>query len=99
MTTPFAHLPEILIVGAGGHGRVVLEIIRAAGLYTPIGFIDADVALAGLMVGGVQILGPLNVLPRLLQQRQGMRAIIAIGDNRIRRSCAAKVAAAGLELV
>ena len=99
MQTATPNLPEILIVGAGGHGRVVLEIIQAAAQFRPAGFIDADAGLAGTTIAGVPVLGSLNVLPRLLQQRKGFRAVIAIGDNRIRRTYAAKVAAAGIELV
>jgi sugar O-acyltransferase (sialic acid O-acetyltransferase NeuD family) len=91
-------MPNILIVGAGGHGRVVLDIVRQAGRFHPLGFLDADVDLAGSSIDGVKVLGPLNLLPRLLQQGQALHAVIAIGDNRARRSCAAKVAAAGIEL-
>lgn len=99
MGTAPAILPEVLIIGAGGHGRVVLEIVRAEGKYHPTGFIDADAALADTLVAGVPVLGTLNALPRVLRQRKGIRAVVAIGDNRIRRGCAAKVVAAGVELV
>ena len=33
---------DILIVGAGGHGKVVLDILRAAGVHRPVGFLDAE---------------------------------------------------------
>jgi FlaA1/EpsC-like NDP-sugar epimerase len=39
--------PSIIILGAGGHGRVVLDIIRQAGQFTPIGFLDNNAALHG----------------------------------------------------
>lgn len=87
---------KVLIVGAGGHGAVVLDILRAAGRYEPAGFIDADPALAGGKIGGVPVLGPLNLLPKLRSQFAG--AIVAIGDNRVRRGYAAKLAA-GVELI
>jgi UDP-perosamine 4-acetyltransferase len=88
---------DLLIIGAGGHGAVVLDIITAAGMYTPAGFIDADPALAGKVIGGVTVLGPLNLLPKLKSTIR--RVIIAIGDNRIRRSYAQKLARDGFELI
>ena len=90
-------MEDLLIIGAGGHGAVVLDVIRGEGKYRPIGFIDADPALAGIVIGGVPVLGPLNLLPKLKQKV--CRSIVAIGDNRIRRSYAAKLARDGFELV
>ena len=89
---------EIIIAGAGGHGRVVLDILRAAGKHTIAGFLDANQDLHGAQIGGVTVLGALNLLPKL--KSKGVRgAIVAIGDNRVRRSYAKKLAAAGLELI
>jgi sugar O-acyltransferase (sialic acid O-acetyltransferase NeuD family) len=89
---------RVLIVGAGGHGKVVLDILRAADLYEPAGFIDADPALAGTSSGGIKVLGAMNLLPKL--HRQGIKAaIVAIGDARARRHCAALLRELGIELV
>ena len=89
---------NVVIVGAGGHGRVVLEILRRAGTHTPIGFIDADTSRAGTQLDGLPILGPVNMLPKL--RRQDVRgAIIAIGDNRVRATYAELVLQSSLELV
>src|SRR5947208_16920529 len=88
---------KVLIVGAGGHGAVVLDILRSAGQYEPAGFMDADPALAGRMVGGVPVLGAMNLLPKLRSHFGG--AIVAIGDNRVRRGYAAKLLAAGVPLI
>ena len=95
-----AHSPienDVLIIGAGGHGAVVLDVLRAQGKYRPIGFIDAEPALTGKIIGDVHVLGPLNLLPKL-RGKVG-KAIIAIGDNRIRWSYARKLAADGFELI
>jgi len=89
---------RVLIIGAGGHGKVVLDILRAGNLYDPAGFIDADPALAGIAVGGIKILGAMNILPKMY--RQGIRgAVVAIGDSRARRHCAALLHEQGIELV
>lgn len=89
---------EVVIIGAGGHGKVVLDLLRSAGEHEPVGFIDADSALAGREVAGLPVFGPVNLLPKI-RQRRIRGAIVAIGDNRIRRSYAQLVTQAGLELI
>src|SRR4051812_48390624 len=89
---------DVIIAGAGGHGRVVLDILRAAGEHRVVGFLDADAGLHGTLAGGVPVLGHLNMLPKLKAQGVG-GAIVAIGDNRVRQTYADKFAAAGFTLV
>ena len=89
---------RVLIIGAGGQGKVVLDILRAANLHEPAGFIDADPALAGTAIAGIKVLGAMNLLPKLY--RQGIRgAVVAIGDSRARQHCAALLREQGIELV
>lgn len=92
-------MEPLVIIGAGGHGRVVLDIVRTAGLYQPIGFVDAETRLAGSRVGGLSVLGPTNVLPKLRQQHRVLHAIVAIGDNRTRLRYTSAMQAEGFELV
>ena len=73
---------DVLIIGAGGHGKVVLDILRAEGRFRPVAFLDADTTLSGSQVHGLPVLGQVNLLPKLRQKAQG--AIVAIGDNRAR---------------
>jgi UDP-perosamine 4-acetyltransferase len=89
---------KVVIVGAGGHGKVVLDVLRAAGAYEPAGFVDADVTLAGSRVGGLPVFGPVNTLPKLRQQRVA-HAVVAIGDNRTRLRYAALLEENGFTLV
>jgi UDP-perosamine 4-acetyltransferase len=89
---------QVVILGAGGHGKVVLDIIRAQGDCEPVGFVDADTRLTGTKVGGLPVFGPLNVLPRLRQQKV-THAIVAIGDNRTRLRYAGAVEGEGFELI
>lgn len=89
---------KIVIIGAGGHGRVVLDILRRCGEMRIAGFIDADVSRAGTTLDGVPVLGPVNMLPKL--RREDVRgAIVAVGDNRVRLSYAREAAEAGLRLI
>lgn len=89
---------QIVIIGAGGHGKVVLDILRAAGEEEPVGFVDSSPSRAGGRIGGLPIFGPANVLPKLRQQ--GVRgAIVAIGDCRARVQYATLLREQGFELI
>ena len=90
---------DTFIIGAGGHGRVVLDILRSARASRVIGFLDANVTLAGCEIAGVPVLGSINHLPKLAAQYRVRHAIVAIGDNRVRRGYAKIVEDAGLELI
>jgi UDP-perosamine 4-acetyltransferase len=89
---------DVVLIGAGGHGRVVLDILRAGGLHKPVGFLDADPQLTGQTVGGLPVLGQLNLLPKLKAQKvKGV--IISIGDNHPRRQYFRKVSEQGFEVI
>lgn len=78
-------MTDILILGAGGHGRVVLDIIHHARIYNPVGFLDNNAALHGRRIDGLPVLGGINDLEKL--KGTGARAaIIAVGDNGVRRA-------------
>src|SRR3954466_8592888 len=89
---------QIVIIGAGGHGKVVLDILRAGGRYEPVGFLDADPALAGTTARGLRGVGPAALLPKLRQQKV-RGAGVAIGANRTRREYVGLVREYGLEPV
>jgi sugar O-acyltransferase (sialic acid O-acetyltransferase NeuD family) len=88
---------NIVILGAGGHGRVVLDILQQAREHVVKGFLDSNTQVWGRRVDGVPVLGGPELLNDLAQQ--GVEgAIVAIGDNGVRRQFADLVDAAGLEL-
>ena len=91
-------MDDVIIIGAGGHGKVVLDILLAEGKYRPVGFVDNNPSLLDSYVCGLPVLGPINALPRLKRQRI-RHAIIAIGDNRQRLAQRAFLASDGVELV
>jgi len=76
----------------------VLDILRAAGRDRPMGFLDADPALAGSTIHGLPVLGQINLIPKLKSQRIA-GAIVAIGDNLARHQYAETLRQQGLELV
>jgi len=89
---------DLILIGAGGHGRVVLDILRAAGIHKPVGFLDADPQLAGKSIGGIPVLGGVNLLPKLKAQKI-KAVIVSIGDNHSRHSYAKKVLDQGFDLL
>jgi UDP-perosamine 4-acetyltransferase len=48
--------PDIIVICAGGHGRVVIDILRRAG-ETVAGLVDADAGLHGKDIDGVRVIG------------------------------------------
>jgi sugar O-acyltransferase (sialic acid O-acetyltransferase NeuD family) len=89
---------DTILIGAGGHGKVVLDILQCQGKHRVIGFLDADPSLHGTTVAGVPVIGGINQLVKLKAQKV-RAAVIAIGDNRVRRQYAHEAADAGLELI
>lgn len=81
---------SVLMVGSGGHARVVADILsRNAGLRLA-GIID-DFELPGTSRLGVEVLGGCDDLPRILHQLGCRRLILAIGHNARRLQLAARI--------
>jgi sugar O-acyltransferase (sialic acid O-acetyltransferase NeuD family) len=90
---------DIVIIGAGGHGKVVLDILHKGSRFRAVGFLDANPKLAGSTVSGFPVWGAIHLLGRIQQQHRLGGAIVAIGDNRARAGYVGTLAAAGLELI
>jgi len=89
---------RVLILGAGGHGRVVLDILLQAA-HQVVGFLDNNPDIHGRRIDGLPVLGSTGDLPRLAERANVDGVIVAIGDNGVRRGLAREVEAAGLELI
>jgi len=89
---------KVVIVGAGGHGRVVLDIFRSNHQFEVVGFLDSNKGLHRQHVDGIEIMGDLSLAPRFGELGIG-GALIAIGDNRIRQMYATTLEKAGVNLV
>lgn len=73
-------MEQVLILGAGGHAKVVVATARAAGLEV-LGILDDDVRKIGQTLFGVPVLGNLADL----SQYAGTQCIVAVGDNASRK--------------
>jgi sugar O-acyltransferase (sialic acid O-acetyltransferase NeuD family) len=76
----------VIILGGGGHGAVVIETARAAGLPI-IGVYDDHDHLHGTSVLGVPVVGPLPVA----RDADSVSAIVAIGDNEARAAVVRRI--------
>jgi sugar O-acyltransferase (sialic acid O-acetyltransferase NeuD family) len=90
---------RIVIVGAGGHGQVVADILHAVrlrgGSADVIGYLDDREALVGAELAGVSVLGSVARLDKLDYDA----VVVAIGDNRARTAITRALESAGRPLV
>jgi sugar O-acyltransferase (sialic acid O-acetyltransferase NeuD family) len=70
---------RIAIIGAGGHGKVVLDAVLSSGEQIVAGIVDDDTELTGASLFDFPIVGSVEDLDDV----DGY--IVAIGDNRIRK--------------
>ncbi len=78
-------MENILIVGAGGHGQVVADILlqsyRSGTSGKPTGYLDDDPELQGKTFLGLPVLGPFSSISEI----QHYAVIVAIGNNQLRK--------------
>lgn len=91
--------PRCIVLGCGGHGRVVLDTLCNAGRYEIVGFVDSNRDLAGRRIDGVPVLGHPDDLAGIRDEYEVTRAIVAIGDNGTRRYFADRLDELGFTLV
>ena len=77
-------MPEsFLVVGAGGHAKVVMDALLSSGCAIS-GCYDDKPSLSGAeLVPGVRVLGGSSLMER--DWRKGLLVIVAVGDNAVRR--------------
>ncbi|MGB7394359.1 MAG: transferase, partial [Pricia sp.] len=83
-------MQNIVIVGASGHGGMILDIIEKEGRYRMAGFVDSFKE-KGSMHYGHKVLGDEGELPLLIDKFNLYGAILAIGNNWTRKNMARKV--------
>lgn len=91
---------KVLIIGAraDGHAKVVLEILQAM-KHTVVGFIDDNSAKKGNKIRGIAVLGTMSEIKSIAKKHKANGAIVAIGDNPMRRKLSAEIEKAGLKLI
>jgi UDP-perosamine 4-acetyltransferase len=86
---------SVVILGASGHAKVVLEAVQAMGCFTVVGMTDPSAHVRSLL--GVPVLGGDDILPDL--RAQGTQAaVVALGDNTLRHTLGLRMRELGFEL-
>jgi sugar O-acyltransferase (sialic acid O-acetyltransferase NeuD family) len=70
---------KILIIGAGGHARVIADIIRLQG-HSIVGYLDDATSLIGQQIHGLPVLGRVDTY----QSYTYDKIVLGIGSNQIR---------------
>jgi len=91
MKNEIAHSKKkILIIGASGHAKVIIDIVEREGRYTIFGLIDTYKDIGG-KVFEYEILGTENDISRIVKENNIYGGIIAIGDNCTRKYMTEKI--------
>ncbi len=83
-------MKNILIYGASGHAKMIVDIILKNNKYTIIGFVDSYKPL-NQDIYGYKIIGNLDTLPNLIKEHNIHGIIIGIGDNFTRQKAYHKI--------
>lgn len=84
----------LLIIGAGGHGKVVGDIALELGLWKEVAFLDDDASRGSVL--GLPVLGDLETASRY---REEADFFVAIGDNSVRQEVLEGLFAGGFSVV
>jgi len=89
---------KVIIIGAGGQAQVVAGILQQDPRVNLEGFIDINNKKVGQLLCEKPILGDHSLIPKL--RRKGIKhAIIAIGDNNLRKQRFLELKKAGFTLI
>ena len=91
-------MPKTVILGVGGYGRLLQDILRFDSNVELVGFLDSDKRLHGRIVNDLQVLGDDSVLGQL-RQNGVEAAMVAIGDNQVRARIFQSLDALGFSLI
>ena len=88
---------DLLVYGAGGHAKVVIEAAQRQGVHECFGIVDDDPEVRGERILGVEVLGGEEALGKLVSERgREFGFVVALGSNAVRAEIAAKLTGMGL---
>ena len=71
---------RVVVIGGGGHGSVVIDIIEKLPQFTLVGILDSNLD-PGTRILGHEVLGPPESIAVLVQDHNIQGVLIAVGDN------------------
>ena len=89
---------KTVIVGAGGHARVIFEILRHDRNIKVVAFVDNVADTSNEMIRNIPVVGGHSILPNLLNENV-TGAIIGVGDNKLRSTHFEMIKNLGFEII
>ena len=74
---------KVIIIGAGGHAKVIADIIEKSGDEV-VGFLDDNKEIGTTIINEYKVIGDLNNRFTMAVTKENLEFIIAIGDNKKR---------------
>lgn len=75
---------DVVIIGAGGHGKVIADIVVKSG-DNVIGFLDDSKEVGDVIINKFAIIGKVEDCEKLQQGNKDLFFVIAIGNNYVRK--------------
>jgi sugar O-acyltransferase (sialic acid O-acetyltransferase NeuD family) len=91
-------MDNIVIIGSSGHAKVVIDIVQQLSQYNIVGLLDRNRQINETTMG-YRVIGKEEDLPKLCEVHSLKGLVIAIGDNFVRSTVAARVRELCPELV
>jgi UDP-perosamine 4-acetyltransferase len=92
---------DVVGLGAGGHAKVILDILSFYDEYRVVGLTNADPSTVGLRVMGVPIVGSDDILPRMRAEgvSTAFIGVGSVGDCRLRHQLYELACALGFRMI
>jgi sugar O-acyltransferase (sialic acid O-acetyltransferase NeuD family) len=71
---------RVVVIGGGGHGSVVIDILEKLPQFTLVGIVDSNLD-RGTRILGYEVLGPPESIAEIVHDHSIQGVLIAVGDN------------------
>ena len=88
---------KIILLGGGGHAKVVIDAIRSSGKFSIYGIFDPHLAV-GRSIMGVKVLGNDRILPKLKNIKYAFISVGSVGNCDVRKKIYRYLKTIGLQL-
>lgn len=88
--------PKIILVGTGGHAKVIVDIIKRENKYQIIGCVTADTNISDFE--GLRVFGSDMMLQHIFAKGV-VKAFVALGDNNTRKMVCEQLVTIGFEII
>lgn len=83
-------MKNILLFGASGHAKVIIDIVEKENKYQIVGLVD-DFAPVGKEVLGYKVIGTVQQLSSVFTEHTIFGGVVAVGDNALRKQMVERI--------